>query len=204
MAQSSNSPKRAAVPTSLSPEPALVSHWPTVRVPQPRTIDRHKMTVAQLLEEAKVLDKTLRYKEALTSYEQAIQCDQECLAALYGKAEMLRQLSRPEEALAMYKEILRLDPTSVKAAAMRGWALISLRRYEEALAAFDRALQLEPSASEPERGKDFIFTHIFHHEPQDNAISPRKRAVDKERGTKPCQSAWTLTRALLISRKPEC
>src|SRR6266566_4868607 len=53
MAQSSNSPKRAAVPTSLSPEPALVSHRPTVRVPQPRTIDRHKMTVAQLLEEAK-------------------------------------------------------------------------------------------------------------------------------------------------------
>ena len=64
---------------------------------------RDKMTVDQLLEEAKMLDKTWRYKEALASYEQALQCDQGCLAALYGKAEMLRQLNRPEEAKAAYE-----------------------------------------------------------------------------------------------------
>ncbi len=154
VARSSISLKKAAFPTSYAPEPAFVSPRPSVRVPQPRTMDRDKMTVAQLLEEAKMLDKTWRYKEALTSYEQALQRDQGCLAAHYGKGEMLRRLSRPKEALTVYDEILRLDPTAVKAASRKGWTLISLKRYEEALAAFDQALQLDPSASEPESGKD--------------------------------------------------
>src|ERR1700687_1946555 len=42
-------------------EPELVSPQPSVRVPQPRTLDREKMTIEQLLEEAKMLDKTWRY-----------------------------------------------------------------------------------------------------------------------------------------------
>src|SRR6266487_1398506 len=58
LARSSISPERAAVHASLPPEPALVSHQPSVRIPQPRTIDRDKMTGDQLLEEAKMLDKT--------------------------------------------------------------------------------------------------------------------------------------------------
>ena len=197
---STSSPKRAAVaashpsepayaPVSRPREPAFVSTQPPVRVPQPRSIDRDKMTVAQLVEEAKMLDKTWRYKAALASYEQALQRDQGCQAALYGKGEMLRQLNRPAEAKASYEEILRLDPTAVKAAARKGWTLIDLRRYEEALAAFDQALQLDPSASEPESGKDYIFTHLFHREPQKRAASPRKRGLDRELIAKPCQSA---------------
>jgi transposase len=78
------------------------------------------MTVAQLLEEAKMLDKTWRYKEALTSYEQALQRDAGCLAAFYGKGEMLSQLNRPREALVVYDEILRLDPNSAKAWGEKG------------------------------------------------------------------------------------
>jgi hypothetical protein len=45
------------------------------------------MTVAQLLEEANMLDKTWRYKEALASYEQALQRDAGCLAAFYGREQ---------------------------------------------------------------------------------------------------------------------
>jgi tetratricopeptide (TPR) repeat protein len=181
--------KQTSNPVRLSSEQAYISRQPPIPVPQPRTIDRDKMTVAQLLEEAKMLDKTWRYKEALASYERALQCDQGCQAALYGKGEMLRQLNGPAEALAAYEEILRLDPTAVKADARKGWAFISLRRYEEALAAFDQALLLDPSASEPESGKDYIFTHIFHREPQKRAASPRKHALDREMIAKPCQSA---------------
>ena len=66
------------------------------------------MTVEQLLEEAKMLDKTWRYKEALASYEQALQRDPRCLAALYGKGEVLSQLGRSKEELAVYDEILGL------------------------------------------------------------------------------------------------
>ena len=66
VARSSISPKQAAVPASHPPEPAFaraprpseptcVSPRPSIRVPQPRTIDRDKMTIDQLLEEAKLL-----------------------------------------------------------------------------------------------------------------------------------------------------
>src|SRR6266567_2302470 len=63
--------------TQSKPVPAPILPRVSVIVPQPRTIDREKMTVEQLLEEAKMLAKTWRYKEALVSYEQAIQCDPE-------------------------------------------------------------------------------------------------------------------------------
>jgi hypothetical protein len=46
-------------------EPAYVSRRPSLPVPQPRSIDRDKMTVTQLLEEAKMLDKTWRYKRSV-------------------------------------------------------------------------------------------------------------------------------------------
>jgi len=60
---------RVPAPVHRPPEPASASPRPALHVPQPRSIDRDKMTVAQLLEEAKMLDKTWRYREALLSYE---------------------------------------------------------------------------------------------------------------------------------------
>jgi tetratricopeptide (TPR) repeat protein len=102
--------KQTSNPVRRSPEQAYISRRPSIPVPQPRTIDRDKMTVAQLLEETKMLNKTWRYKEALTSYEQVLQHDAGCLAAFYGKGAMLSQLGRTREALAVYEEILRLDP----------------------------------------------------------------------------------------------
>jgi hypothetical protein len=69
LARSRISPRQTPVPASLPTEPvfapvpsppesAFVSQQPSIRIPQPRTIDRDKMTVEQLLEEAKMLDKT--------------------------------------------------------------------------------------------------------------------------------------------------
>ncbi len=131
VAQSRIPPKQTPLPASLPleqvltpvirpPECVFVSPQPSITVPQPRTIDRDKMTVEQLLEEAKMLDKTWRYKEALVSYEQVIQRDSRCLVAFYGKGEMLSHLSWPKEALAVYDEILQFDPTSVKASEEKG------------------------------------------------------------------------------------
>ncbi len=120
-------PKPVPLSVSQPTEPAIVAQEPSIRVPQPRTIDRDKMTLEQLLEEAKMLNKTWRYKEALASYEQALQRDPGCLAAFYGKGETLRQLNRPKEALAIYEAILHRDPTSVEAHVNRGWVLTFMR-----------------------------------------------------------------------------
>ena len=137
-----------------------------------------------------MLDKTWRYKEALTSYEQALQCDARCLAALYGKGEMLSQLSRTKEALAVYDELLHLDPNSAKAWEEKGWTLISLRRYTEAQAAFERALQLDPSVGRAQFGTHYLYTHIFHqHEVEEHANTKKRQTAAKETLAKPCQSA---------------
>jgi tetratricopeptide (TPR) repeat protein len=171
-------------------EPELVSPQPSVRVPQPRTLDREKMTIEQLLEEAKMLDKTWRYQAALVSYEQVLRRDPGCAAALYGKAAMLKHLRRPKEALTMYDEILRVDFSSVRAHVERGWTLISLRDYEGALATFDRALQSNPSAHSADSGIDFILTHIFlDREHSKRANAPKKGAADTKIEREPCQSA---------------
>jgi tetratricopeptide (TPR) repeat protein len=183
-------PAERAKPVVSSPARFSVPSTPAVPVPQPRTIDRDKMTIEQLLEEAKMLRKTWRYQEALRSYEEALQRDPTCLAAWFGKGEMLRNVNRPKEALAVYDQILHIDPISVKAYEDKGWTLISLRRYEEALASFDYALQIDPSAHSAEQGKDFILTHIFHHrEHRKRANTPKKRASLTKTETKPCQSA---------------
>ena len=171
-------------------EPAYVSRRPFLPVPQLRSIDRDKMTVTQLLEEAKMLDKTWRYKEALTSYEQALLRDAGCLAAFYGKGEMLSQLNRPREALVVYDEILRLDPNSAKAWGEKGLMLLSLRRYTEAQAAFEQALQLDPSESGAHSGIHFLSSHIFRNPGvEEHADTVGKQTAAKETLAKPCQSA---------------
>src|SRR6266568_5338439 len=180
--------EQVPVPVLRPPEPAFVSPRPSLRVPQPRSIDRDKMTVAQLLEEAKMLDKTWRYKEALVSYEQALQRDPGCPAAFYGKGEMLKQLSRPKEALAVYEDIVQLDPTSARAWGKKGYALIALHSYTEAQAAFDHALQRDPSDSRAQSGSHFLSCYIFHtQEDGGNADRVKRHTAAKETLAKPCQ-----------------
>jgi tetratricopeptide (TPR) repeat protein len=108
-------------------------------MPQTQTIDREKMTVEQLLEEARMLRKTWRYKEALRSYEEILQREPHHIKALFGRASMLEMLDRLREALVVYEEVLRLEPASAKAYSRKGWTLASLKRYADAFAAFDAA-----------------------------------------------------------------
>src|SRR6266516_203256 len=70
-----------------------------VRLPAPRTLDREKMTVEQVLDEAQMFEKTWRYREALRSYEEALGRDPRCLAAFHGRASMLSMLEHPRDAL---------------------------------------------------------------------------------------------------------
>jgi tetratricopeptide (TPR) repeat protein len=182
--------RQTSIPVHQSPEPVSASSRSPIHVPLPRSIDREKMTVAQLLEEAKMLDKTWRYKEALFSYEQALQRDPGCLEALYGKGEMLSQLDQNREALAVYEGILQLDPTSARAWGEKGYALISLDRYTEAQIAFDYALQRDPSDSRAQSGSHFLSCYIFHtQEVGGNADRVKRQTAAKETLTKPCRSA---------------
>jgi hypothetical protein len=54
-------PKTVSIAVSRPPESVIASQRSSIRVPQPRTINRDKMTVEQLLEEANEPNKTLLY-----------------------------------------------------------------------------------------------------------------------------------------------
>ncbi|HYU72629.1 MAG TPA: tetratricopeptide repeat protein, partial [Ktedonobacteraceae bacterium] len=167
-------------PVVVPPTRASVQPSPPVRVPPPRTIDRGKMTVEQLLEEAAMLRKTWRYQEALASYEQALQRDPDCIAAHQGRCAMLRELGRRQEALLAYDELVRLDPLSANTWVGKGWVLAHLKRYEEALAAFDHALQRAPSLGTAMSGKRFILEHLHRDEEAEALAQPDTTRTDRQ------------------------
>ena len=167
-------------PVVAPPTRAPVQASPPLRVPQPRTIDREKMTVEQLLEEAAMLRKTWRSKEALASYEQALQKDPDCLAAHQGRCAMLKELGRRQEALLAYDELVRLDPQSAKIWVGKGWALVHLNRYGEALAAFDHALQLAPSLNAAVIGKRFILEHLHRDDEAEVLTEPDTTRMERQ------------------------
>jgi tetratricopeptide (TPR) repeat protein len=177
-------------PVNSPPPRFSLQPSPPVRLPAPRTLDREKMTVEQVLDEAKMFEKTWRYREALHSYEEALQRDPRCIAALHGCASMLSILHRPREALVVYEELLRLEPASAKTLSRKGWTLGSLKRYEEAFAAFDAALQLDPSDKEASTGKWFFLTHLDRDEEAEQVRkSKTKRTPRHEDVTGPCSTA---------------
>ncbi|GHO96489.1 hypothetical protein KSF_065370 [Reticulibacter mediterranei] len=177
-------------PVARAPLPSSVAFIQPIPLPQPRTIDREKMTVEQLFEEAKMLRKTWRYKEALSSYEQILQQEPACLAALYKKASILYQTSHEQEALMAYERILQLDSASAKAYVGKGWALHSLHRHEESLTAFDQALQLDSASAKARFGKWFVLDYL-HYDREAEAISPWKteKEVHERRVAQPCHTA---------------
>ncbi len=183
-------PTVRAKPVAHSPVLSSVAPLQPILLPQPRTIDREKMTVEQLLEEAEMLCKTWRYKEALHSYEEALQRDPHCLKALYSRASMLSTLDRDKEALPVYEELLRLEPDSAKAYSGKGGVLMGLRRYEEALAAFGAALQLDSSYREASTGKWLIFTHLHRDEEAEPFLTPKtEKSMYQQELIQPCHTA---------------
>src|SRR3989442_1599411 len=129
------------------PTHAPVQASPPLRVPQPRTIDREKMTVEQLLEEAAMLRKTWRSKEALASYEQALQRDPDCIAAHQGRCAMLKELGRRQEALLAFDELVRLDPLYLDAYERISRVHFRRDEHQRELAIWNRALQLVPESA---------------------------------------------------------
>jgi tetratricopeptide (TPR) repeat protein len=182
-------------PVARAPLPSSVAPIQPIPLPQPRMIDREKMTVEQLLEEAKMLRKTWRYKEALRSYDEALQRNPHRIDILYKRAEMLEALDRPNEALLVLEEILRLEPASAKVYSSKGETLMELRRYDEAFVAFDTALQIDLSYREASTGKWFLLTHLHRDEEAERFFPPKtENSVSQQELTQPCYTAEDYSR----------
>ena len=93
------------------------------------------------------------YKEALVSYDQALEVKPDNHEAWNNRGNALRNLGRYEEAIAAYDQALEVKPDKHEAWYNRGIALRNLGRYEEAIAAYDQALKIKPDKQEAWYGK---------------------------------------------------
>jgi tetratricopeptide (TPR) repeat protein len=127
------------------PPPSKVKPIPPPRVPQPRTIDREKMSAVQLINEGNAYLKAWQYKKALASFDQALEKGAASAVSHCGRGGALYKLERYKEALASYDDALRLDPTYAAAYDGKGVVLRHFKRLDETLATYDQALQFNSS-----------------------------------------------------------
>ncbi|MGK7928463.1 MAG: tetratricopeptide repeat protein [Spirulina sp.] len=85
-----------------------------------------------------------RLKEALDSFDKALQIQPDDHEAWNNRGFALSNLGRLEEAIASYDKALQIQPDFHLAWFNRGIALGNLGKLEEAIASYDQALQIQP------------------------------------------------------------
>ncbi|MDB9308891.1 tetratricopeptide repeat protein [Aphanizomenon sp. CS-733/32] len=97
----------------------------------------------ELYNQGNTLIQLQRYKEALATYEKAIDIKPDYPQAVYGKGKALFQLKKYQESLIAYDQAIQIQPDYLEAWTNRGFVLVRLKRYSEAIATVDKALQLK-------------------------------------------------------------
>jgi len=85
-----------------------------------------------------------RHKEALLSYDHALQIKPDFVEALVSRGATLEEMNRFEDALDNYNRSLEFRPDYTEAYYNKGNALRGMHQLEESLASYDRAIQLKP------------------------------------------------------------
>ena len=99
------------------------------------------------------LQATMKFEEALASYDRAIALNASYIDAYSNKGNVLQSLKRLEEALASYDKAIAIQPNYAEAYFNRGIALQALKRTEEAVASYDRAIAIKPDYADAHRNR---------------------------------------------------
>ncbi|MBD0346206.1 MAG: tetratricopeptide repeat protein [Coleofasciculus sp. Co-bin14] len=86
-----------------------------------------------------------RYKEALDTYNRAVELKPEYAEAWQGKGNSLLELNQYKDALNAYDKAIQIQPDYLKAWMGRSKALDRLQRYEEAINSLDTLLKIQPN-----------------------------------------------------------
>ena len=107
------------------------------------------MTDAQThLNLANTLSELGQYAEAVSRYQQALQCKPDFAEAHSNLGNVLQILGRLQDAVASYRRALAVNPRLAQAHTNLGAALLSLGHLEEAMASNRRALEIMPELPE--------------------------------------------------------
>lgn len=104
--------------------------------------------VTVLYERADLLLRLTRDADALSAFQQVLECDACHAGALNAMGNLLLRMSRFDDALACYERILEFAPDDVVALVNRGNVLQQNGRYGDALASYDAALAVRPGFAE--------------------------------------------------------
>ena len=89
----------------------------------------------------------MKYKDAVKSYDEAIDLDENYTLAWYGKAFALARIGRYEDSIVCYYRVLEVAPDSAEIWYNKGLLLDELGRYQEASDCYSQALQINSNYS---------------------------------------------------------
>ncbi|HEY4387637.1 MAG TPA: tetratricopeptide repeat protein, partial [Ktedonobacteraceae bacterium] len=105
-------------------------------------------TREQWLDEGYSHFNTRRFKDAISSFEEAMRQDPAYADPYEGLGSVLFQLGRFAEALKCYDRAIQLEPRYAAAYCGKGNILAEQKHYDEALRYYERAVQLDPQLAE--------------------------------------------------------
>ncbi|HEU5226164.1 MAG TPA: serine/threonine-protein kinase [Ktedonobacteraceae bacterium] len=126
------------------------------------------------LEEGNVYYAALRFQEAITAYNQAINSDPRCIAAYYGLGSAYHQLGLYQRAASEFDQVLSLDPGNAWAYYSKGLAYYELGLYQRAIDEYDQAIALDHAIADfyDKRGSAY-----YHLEQYPRALSEFEQAL---------------------------
>ncbi|MBM86897.1 MAG: hypothetical protein CMQ41_00810 [Gammaproteobacteria bacterium] len=114
-----------------------------------------ELTILNLLGAAQT--RQMKYKEAIVTYEKAIQLNPSFVEAYLNLASSLTELGKHEEAALNCKKAIKLNPKFAEAHCVLGQAQKTLEQSENAIKSFKKALQLKPGFPEAYIGLGNIY-----------------------------------------------
>ena len=127
-----------------------------------QTIYEDPVLVA-LLGKADRLRQEGNYREAISTYDQAITRNPKVPEANWGRCYSLNKLSQPDAAFDACAKALKLNPKYPEAFSSQGYALHQQTKYQAALEHFDYALELKPEFAEALTNKGVTLQTLGFH-----------------------------------------
>ena len=85
-----------------------------------------------------------KYAEALESFDQALEIDEDHIDALYFKGESLFWLERYDDAVNYFDKVLEIDQNDVYALYFKGLSLNALEKTDEGIISIQKAVEIDP------------------------------------------------------------
>lgn len=165
-------PPSTAVLRQQSSRAAPASFDPALALPQPLNLDA-------LIGHARSMAGQGRHREALQSFEAALEGGAQDPEVLEGCGVSLHKLGRASTALEYLDRALTLDPRRVQALIHRGLALRACGRFEEALGCLDAAVALAPDSIDAQHARGWVLQRLGRFE---EALAHHDRVLAQDAG----------------------